>query len=221
MKRKIACALLSVALAATALMGTGSAALGNGAEENPSQKIWEREFLIASWISYYDINITSYEEQVADLSRSGVNLAIHPSTFSNGSSPFGGNSLANLDYYEEVYGKNHSYYLFHNLDDVQATAAAVRDTESCVGYYIKDEPSASEFATWADYVQKFSQADPSRFPLVNLYPNYAGTTALGGTYENHVRSWVRTAGAENLRILSYDHYPFTQSEGSICRERDF
>ena len=213
MKRKIACALLSVALAATALMGTGSAALGNGAEENPSQKIWEREFLIASWISYYDINITSYEEQVADLSRSGVNLAIHPSTFSNGSSPFGGNSLANLDYYEEVYGKNHSYYLFHNLDDVQATAAAVRDTESCVGYYIKDEPSASEFATWADYVQKFSQADPSRFPLVNLYPNYAGTTALGGTYENHVRSWVRTAGAENLRILSYDHYPFTQSEG--------
>ena len=98
-------------------------------------------------------------------------------------------------------------YLFTANGQFNYDAELMKDLKNCVGYYVKDEPSASQFVSTGELFHQFLEADPSRSPFVNLYPNYAGTTALGGTYEQYVNNWIDTVGQENMEYLYYDHYP--------------
>ena len=166
------------------------------------------EFLISSWISYYSLDIKSYEQQTKELSEAGLNFMWHPTNI-NGTA-FSSNVGLTRKQLDDLYKANNMTYL------VDATKSISMDEmqglDNCVGYYIKDEPSAAQFQATKDSYMQYYAMDPDRRPFVNLYPNYAGSTALGGTYSDYVNNWVDTIGAENMEYLYYDHYPFTGTE---------
>ncbi|HQK23868.1 MAG TPA: hypothetical protein PLM66_13345, partial [Candidatus Latescibacteria bacterium] len=55
------------------------------------------------------------------------------------------------------------------------------------GYYLTDEPSASQFGTLAEITREFEKLDPAHPTYINLFPNYANEEQLGtATYEEHI-----------------------------------
>lgn len=183
----------------------------NAEEENKKVSTMD-EFLLGSWISLYDPAITPYVEQVEDFAASGMNLFVLPRSISNwnyfdDSPEFWGNldSLAK---------ENNIYYLYHGTSmlDFNRSYQMVKDLERAVGYHLLDEPSAAQIPGLSESFLEFLAGDPTRFPFVNLYPNYAGASNLGGSYRDYVTLWVNSVGPENMEYLYFDHYPFTQTE---------
>lgn len=178
----------------------------------------EDEFLLGSWLSFYDVNKVSYEKQLEDLARSGINWQPNPTYLSNGLNDDVNYTPAQLN---EIYKKYNSYFTAHKADDwsfytpmAEQARALMKECENlsnCNAYYVKDEPSAAEFESVKKVFNEFLK-DNKRFPWVGLYPNYAGATNLGGSYNDYVENWVNTIGKDNLEYLSYDHYPFTAFE---------
>lgn len=71
-----------------------------------------------------------------------------------------------------------------------------------IGEHVADEPNYSAFDAEAAFVNNFVEAT-GKEAYVNLYPIYASSGVLGGTYENHVSTWIQKA---NVKSLSFDHY---------------
>lgn len=71
-----------------------------------------------------------------------------------------------------------------------------------IGEHVADEPDFSKFDTEAAFVNSFVEAT-GKEAYVNLYPIYASSSSLGGSYENHVTAWLQKA---NVKNLSFDHY---------------
>ena len=172
-----------------------------------------KEFLIGSWLSYYDTGITGYREQTEDLARSGINMTCNPDWLGSQDFTTQGIPLEDLPALDALYAENNMYYIAKH-GDPQALVSTVLDNglNNCWAYYVKDEPAAAEFGAVSQTMKRYLELDPNRFPFATLFPNYAGTTNLGGTYEDYVRNWVSMVGAENLEYLSFDHYPFTSTE---------
>lgn len=130
-------------------------------------------------------------------------------------------------------GFNLSLSFFSNIDDAEqslrnAKGTGVkliiscpelrRNTEGAVqrlkgyktlaGYYVKDEPSLSEFESVAKSVEKLKSLDPKHFAYVNILPNYASSESMGCvTYEDYISKFLETVPVE---FLSFDHYPVTR-----------
>lgn len=181
------------------------------------------EFTIAGFVNYYDKSIASLEEQTRDLARSGMNWVDTPTIWS----PLDGSvtGATRRDFWEpsewgaynELCRELNMYFsmtpqspVFDETEILNVVNYA-KDLDRCVGYYVKDEPSAAQFQSVANICRRLQELDPTRFPYVNLFPNYAGASNLGGSYEDYVRNWVAT-GAETIEYLYFDHYPFTQFE---------
>ena len=179
------------------------------------------EFTIAGFINYYDRSIASLEDQTRDLARSGINWIDTPTWYAS----LTGNNAAERNfieyeeypYFNELCRELNIYFSMCpsdsllNESEVETLTEYARDLDRCIGYYVKDEPSAAQFQSVANLARKILENDSTRFPYVNLFPNYAGASNLGGSYEDYVRSWVATAG-DTIEYLYFDHYPFTQYE---------
>ena len=73
-------------------------------------------------------------------------------------------------------------------------------------YYVKDEPSSSDFPILAEIRDLFAELDPKHHAYVNLFPNYCSARRLGNdTYEEHVREYTDVVRPS---FVSYDHYHF-------------
>lgn len=71
------------------------------------------------------------------------------------------------------------------------------------GYFIVDEPGKGGLQGPATAYKTVLKYDPARFPSVNLLPNF-----VYPDYEQaYVEDWVQQVGKENLKLLSFDHYP--------------
>ncbi len=88
-------------------------------------------------------------------------------------------------------------------------AAAVADYHhhpALAGYFVVDEPPASDFPSVAKVVAALHAADPKRVAYVNLLPDYVPSEDLGAaSYEEYVGRFVQEV---RPRLLSYDYYPF-------------
>jgi len=74
------------------------------------------------------------------------------------------------------------------------------------GYFVEDEPTASEFAAVARVRDELERLDPDRFAYVNLLPDYVTPEGLeAATYEEYVEGFAATVRPE---LLSFDYYPF-------------
>lgn len=212
---KLAKGILSAALSlcvASSAMGVVFAEQNAQGEQPAAHPETFSEFILSGWIQFYDYNIKSYEEQVKELSESGMNwlLSPHITSDSTGAPPA---PPARYDW-ERVNNacrENDMYFMMHANSASEGVENA-KDLDRCIAYYVKDEPSSAQFPATAQTFSEYRSMDDSRFPFVNLFPNYAGTSNLGGTYEEYVRNFVKSVGSENLEYLYFDHYPFTQAE---------
>ena len=208
-KKGIAIAAVAVsacAFSVGAIPKAGNAEVTAEAKENDIMD----EFLISSWLSYYGTNVKSYAEQTKELAEAGLNFQWH-AAFAAACPPKGESDVPDYEGIEQLYSQYGIKYLYDTTKN-KFDADLMENLDNCIGYYIKDEPSAAQFQATKEAYLDYLEKDPSRRPFVNLYPSYAGTTALGGTYADYVNNWIDTIGAENMEYLYYDHYPFTATE---------
>lgn len=73
------------------------------------------------------------------------------------------------------------------------------------GYFLQDEPSASEIPTLKNLNKLIESIDNTRFSYINLHPN-TGTpnTLRAEDYEDYVNRFITEIP---LKTLSFDHYP--------------
>src|SRR5215207_9333232 len=65
------------------------------------------------------------------------------------------------------------------------------DGPACWGYYIADEPGPGAFPGLRQQVDVLRKTRPGKLAFINLFPNYAPASALGGTYVEHVSRFMR------------------------------
>ena len=196
LKKRVLCSALALATAIATATGAVNGLTASGETEQETTKKVEivDEFLISSWISYYSLDIKTYEQQTKELSEAGLNFMWHPTNISG--TAFSSDVGLTRKQLDDLYKANNMTYLVDATKNISMDE--MQGLDNCVGYYIKDEPSASQFQATKDSYMQYYAMDPARRPFVNLYPNYAGSTALGGTYSDYVNNWVDTIGAENM-----------------------
>jgi hypothetical protein len=87
----------------------------------------------------------------------------------------------------------------------QGAVDQLPDGPACIGYILKDEPTAAQFPELAERVKEFRAARPGKLALINLFPSYASPGQLGTpTYDEHVRLFVEQT---NTDVLCFDYYP--------------
>lgn len=89
--------------------------------------------------------------------------------------------------------------------DPEGTAKRFKTHRALGGYYLRDEPSATDFAGLATWTRRVQSQDTLHPCYINLFPNYATTGQLGTpTYREHVDRFVREVP---VPLISFDHYP--------------
>lgn len=173
--------------------------------------VTDDDLLIGSWFSFYSFERDSFEDQLEQMAAAGINFNIFPKDF-------GGHSLFDAEYWtqiEQAYSQRNMVYLMTggtNPEWVSIASEYATGKDHCLGFYIKDEPTADALDTVARQSIAFRTADPSRFPLTNLFPSYAEEDLLGGSYREYVEAYVKKVGAENIGYLSHDNYPFLKND---------
>lgn len=82
---------------------------------------------------------------------------------------------------------------------------ALRAHPALAGYYLRDEPSASDFEKLAAWTKRITAVDADHPCYINLFPNYATPAQLGSaTYQEHLDTFIAKVP---VPILSFDHYP--------------
>jgi len=90
---------------------------------------------------------------------------------------------------------------------VVALTQRVGDHPAVFGYYLRDEPPATDYPALARWSQAFRAADPDALPYINLFPNYVPLAAMQSwgldSYDDYVQSFIDVVDPS---FLSYDHY---------------
>jgi len=89
---------------------------------------------------------------------------------------------------------------------IEAAVADYRGHPALAGYFVLDEPPASQFPAVGAVVAALRAADPERLAYVNLLPDYIPPEHLqAASYDAYVEDFIATV---QPRLLSYDFYPF-------------
>ena len=138
----------------------------------------------------------------------------------------------NAERYRELAdaGFTHNYSSFSNADEMEkalnvAQAAGIRqfinipELESApekiaerfkahpalAGYYLRDEPSASDFPKLAEWTKRIQAVDATHPCYINLFPNYGTPAGYGtATYPEYLDRFVKEVP---VPWISFDHYP--------------
>jgi len=87
------------------------------------------------------------------------------------------------------------------------------------GYYLKDEPPASEFEHLAAWASRIRTVDSLHFCYLNLLPNYATPAQLGApSYQEYVREFLSSVP---VPFVSFDHYPVIESKGKRSLRKEW
>ena len=87
--------------------------------------------------------------------------------------------------------------------DIAAMVKAYKHHPGIAGYFIVDEPGKDDLEWPAKAYNTILKYDPDRIPSVNLFPS----PVYPDYEENYVERWINKVGKENLKLLSFDHYP--------------
>jgi len=92
---------------------------------------------------------------------------------------------------------------------VKSTVQAAGSNPAIMGYFIKDEPSATDFPALARAVAAVKKYAPGKLAYINLFPNYAtfgapDTSQLGASsYTDYLERFVAEV---HPQFISYDNY---------------
>ena len=196
-----------------ALMILASAAI---AKEKGKSMEWkppaDRPFPILAWLGPYGDIIT--DPIVADMAKAGFNLWHMQGAYSETE------TRRALDL-----GKKHGIGILVRDPSMDCkpnripTDASIEKAvdrwkayPALAGYAIKDEPVWGDFPEIARIRQTLARLDPGRLVYVNLAPSRAGRKRLGGSYPEHVDSFIKTF---QPTVLSFDEYPITHHASRI------
>lgn len=141
-------------------------------------------------------------------------------------------------------GFNHSFSGYSNVEQVQkaldiALKTGIKLIISCpelsttpeivvkrfmkhkalAGYYLKDEPSADEFANLGAWAKRIQAIDNEHFCYLNLLPTYASLDQLKSkSYRDHVQTYIREVPTQ---VLSFDHYPIIEGKDGLSLREDY
>lgn len=164
------------------------------------------KFLIGSWVSFYPFEIDSYEYQLDQMKEAGLNFNIFPAYFGGG--------MRDAEVWADVekqYEARDMYYCMNgglNEDMLKEGVQYAKGKARCIGYHLIDEPGGAALPRVGEFCRAYREADPKRYPFVNLFPSYVGTAAMEGDYYQYCTRFVKEAGEENIEYLSHDFYPF-------------
>jgi len=100
--------------------------------------------------------------------------------------------------------------------DPEKTVRRFMKSKALAAYYLTDEPGRSAFPELGDWARRIQAVDNQRFCYLNLFPNYAPTSALGTeTYREHVSLFIKEVP---LQVLSFDHYPVVGPTSADVRD---
>ena len=175
-------------------------------EDVAMKKNTTNKFLIGSWVSFYPFEVHSYEYQLDQMKEAGLNFNIFPAVFG------GGMHTAELwaDVEKQYEARDMYYCMNGGLDEdmLRTGVDFAKGKERCIGYHLIDEPGGADLPRVGEFCRAYREADPKRYPFVNLFPSYVGTAAMEGDYYQYCSRFVREAGPENIEYLSHDYYPF-------------
>ena len=93
---------------------------------------------------------------------------------------------------------------------VTAATLEIKDHPAALGFFLRDEPSASMMPGLGRVAALVKEALPDRWPYVNLFPTYASAQQLGAAdYETYVRMFLRDV---HPPFLSWDNYSLINGE---------
>jgi Beta-galactosidase len=88
----------------------------------------------------------------------------------------------------------------------EEVARRFREHPALAGYYLRDEPPASDFEKLGKWAARISAVDAEHPCYINLFPNYATPGQLGtATYQEYLDSFI--AKVVSAKFISFDHYP--------------
>ena len=91
-----------------------------------------------------------------------------------------------------------------NSDKIAAIKQYMATSDTYVGEYLADEPSASDFDEIGAFTTEYLKEIPNKEVYVNLFPFYASSSQLGtATYEQHIDKYLAKVPTKSL---SYDYY---------------
>lgn len=94
--------------------------------------------------------------------------------------------------------------------DPEGTVARFMNHPALAGYFLRDEPSMSDFAGLGDWARRIQAVDSVHFCYLNLNPNYAKSSNLGTlNYRTYVNTFINTVP---LQFFTY----WTPGCGSEC-----
>lgn len=176
-----------------------------------SDDVTSDDFLVGSWVSFYSFDIDSYEYQLDQMAAAGINFNIFPKNFGEG-------AMYDAAYWDDIeaqYAKRNMVYLMNGNSHEVNVATGVeyaQGKEHCIGYHVADEPWANALEHMGYIINCYNKLDQTRYPFVNLFPSYAPTDRLGGTYYEYVSNFVKYADPNKIEYLSHDHYPFLNDD---------
>jgi hypothetical protein len=95
-------------------------------------------------------------------------------------------------------------------NDVAALKKQIGDNPAALGFFLRDEPSASLMQGLGTLAGLLREAMPDKWPYVNLFPYRVPPSRLGTSdYDSYVRMLVKTIGQP---FLSYDNYSLVNGE---------
>lgn len=93
--------------------------------------------------------------------------------------------------------------------DPEKTVKRLMHHPALAGYYLRDEPSATDFPELAAWAKRIQAVDKQHVCYLNLFPTYASKDQLGTpTYKEYVETFVKQVPAQ---FISYDHYPLMKN----------
>ena len=92
---------------------------------------------------------------------------------------------------------------------VRTLVEQTKDSPACVGYFLRDEPGAAQFAYLGKIVAAIRRVAPGKLAYINLFPSYA-TEGAPGISQLEAKSFTdyleRYVAEVKPQFLSYDNY---------------
>ncbi len=89
--------------------------------------------------------------------------------------------------------------------DPEATVNRFKNHPALDGYFLRDEPDRTAFASLGKWARTIESVDNKHYCYLNLLPTYASLEALKtDSYREYVNLFIQEV---NLPFVSFDHYP--------------
>ncbi len=172
------------------------------------------EFMIGSWITYFDYDIMSQEEQMKRLVRLGINYQPFPFSWYQPETHDDEEDWKEIDRLCQKYGVLYGMEIAGNKLGTSEEAfeknieIGKKLSDNLVVYHLMDEPFAPQIPMLANWVRRYREANPRVMPTFNLNPSYTSARNLNNSFRGYLQEVVDAVGQENMVYLSFDFYPF-------------